>query len=209
MAQALVSFFAIIDPLGAVLIFHLFTRRLEYGERLIAGAVACVTAFLMLIAFSLGGEEVIEFLGISPESFQVAAGLLLIPPAYRLVMEGQPGTVEDGEQSSALDFALVPLATPLIAGPGALAATASFAQDIGQGTTIAAFSLVLLLTLILFAVADQIFQIFGGSVLRVLARIVGILLFAIAVDFVLDGAKAFVEATDATASVFIGVSNNG
>jgi multiple antibiotic resistance protein len=194
MAQAIVSFFAIIDPIGNVIVFHLFTRRLDFRQKLIAAVVACLAAFVMLLAFSLGGEEVLEFLGISEESFQVAAGLLLIPPAYRLVTEGQPGPVDDEQAASPLDFALVPLATPLIAGPGALAATTTFTQDAGQSTTIAAFTLVLLFSLVAFALADQLFRIAGAPVLRVLARIVGILLFAIAVDFVLDGAKAFVEA---------------
>ena len=193
MAQAIVSFFAIIDPIGGILVFHLFTRQLAVRDRLLAAAVACVGAFSLLLAFSLGGEEVLDFLGISSESFQVAAGLLLIPPAYRLVMEGQPGVVDETSSQDPLDFALVPLATPLIAGPGALAATTSFAQSDGQATTIAAFSIVLLLALAAFAAADMLFRLMGGPLLRVLSRIVGILLFAIAVDFVLDGARNFVE----------------
>jgi multiple antibiotic resistance protein len=194
MAQAIVSFFAIIDPIGNILVFHLFTRNLNLRQKLVAAVVACFAAFAMLLAFSLGGQEVLEFLGISPESFQVAAGLLLIPPAYRLVVEGQPGPVAEAETADPLDFALVPLATPLIAGPGALAATTSFAQDAGQATTIAAFTIVLIFSLAAFALADQLFRVVGAPVLKVLARVVGILLFAIAVDFVLDGAKAFVEA---------------
>jgi multiple antibiotic resistance protein len=157
--------------------------------------VAVAAAFVMLLAFSLGGQEVLEFLGISPESFQVAAGLLLLPPAYRLIAEGQPAPEHQGDSRDPMDFALVPLATPLIAGPGALAATTSFAQDAGQATTIGAFSIVLLITLVSFVAADQLFRLAGGPLLRVLARIVGILLFAIAVDFVLDGARAFVEAS--------------
>ena len=194
MAQAVVSFFAIVDPIGNILVFHLFTRGLAYRQKLIAAVVAVVASFVMLLAFSLGGQTVLEFLGISAESFQVAAGLLLVPPAYRLVMEGQPAP-EDAEASySPIDFALVPLATPLIAGPGALAATTSFAQDLGEATTVAAFSVVLLITLVAFAAAGQLFSLMGAPLLRVMARIVGILLFAIAVDFVLDGARAFVEA---------------
>ena len=193
MAQALVSFFAIIDPIGNILVFHLFTRRLDWRARLFAAVVAVAAAFAMLLAFSLGGQEVLEFLGISPESFQVAAGLLLLPPAYRLIAEGQPAREHEDDSLDPMDFALVPLATPLIAGPGALAATTSFAREAGQATTIAAFSAVLLITLVSFVAADQLFRLAGGPLLRVMARIVGILLFAIAVDFVLDGARTFIE----------------
>jgi multiple antibiotic resistance protein len=192
MTQALVSFFAIIDPVGAVLVFHLFTRRLNTRQKVIAALVACLAAGLMLLAFSLGGQEVLDFLGISEESFRVAAGLLLLPPAYHLVAEGQPVPAEQ-QASDPLDFALVPLATPLIAGPGALAATTTLSQSVGTATTVAAFSIVLLITLVSLLLADWIFRLAGAALLRLLARLVGILLFAIAVDFVLDGLRDFVQ----------------
>jgi multiple antibiotic resistance protein len=192
--QALVSFFAIIDPLGNILVFHLFSRRFGASQRLLAAAVAVLAAFLMLLAFSLGGPEALEFLGISQESFQVAAGLLLLPAAYRLVMEGEPMSTDAQQPRDPLDFALVPLATPLIAGPGALAATTSFTQTVGRLETIAAFSVVLALTMAAFVVAGWLFRVLGEALLRLMSRVIGIVLFAIAVDFVLDGARTFLEA---------------
>jgi multiple antibiotic resistance protein len=192
-AQALVSFFAILDPPGNLLVFHLFTQRMSWGQKLLAAAIATTAAFVLLLIFAIGGEQVLDALGISPDSFQVAAGLLLIPPAYRLVMEGQPAHAEEGETPSPLDIALVPLATPLIAGPGALAATTSFSDSIGRETTIAAFTIVLVMMFATFALADRFFSLLGQPVLKMLARIVGIILFAIAVDFVLDGLRDFAE----------------
>jgi multiple antibiotic resistance protein len=195
--QALVSFFAIIDPVGNIIVFYLFTRRFAWRQKALAASVACLGSWAMLLAFSLGGERVLDLLGISFDSFRVAAGLLLMPPAYNLVTHGQPTHEEgaDAHGQDVLDFALVPLATPLIAGPGALAATTSFAQTLGQGETIAAFSAVMALTLVSFLAADIIFRVVGLRALNVLARIVGIILFAIAVDFVLDGTRAFLEGT--------------
>ncbi|HXH21335.1 MAG TPA: MarC family protein [Dehalococcoidia bacterium] len=192
LARAFVSFFAIIDPVGNVLVFHLFTRTLSQRDRLLTAAVAVGAAFVMLTAFSLGGHEGLDLLGISQDGFKVAAGLLLLPSAYRLVMEGQPAE-GDGTPSHPLDLALVPLATPLIAGPGALAATISFSDTLGQDVTVGAFSLVLALSFAAFAAAGALFQLLGAPFLRLLARLVGIVLFAIAVDFVLDGARAFFE----------------
>jgi multiple antibiotic resistance protein len=195
MAEALVSFFAIIDPLGSILVFHLFTQGFSQRDKLFAALVAVGAAFVMLAGFSLGGNEVLDFLGIESSSFRVAAGLLLMLPAYRLIMEGQPATVEGASRDGPLEFALVPLATPLIAGPGALAATTSFSQTVGRETTIAAVSIVLLLTFAAFAAADWLFRLAGATLLRLVARIVGILLFAIAVDFVLDGVREFIDST--------------
>jgi multiple antibiotic resistance protein len=194
MAQAIVSFFAIIDPVGNILVFHLFTLHFNLQQKLFAAGISIAAAFAMLLTFSLGGREVLEFLGISQDSFRVAAGLLLLPPAYRLVTEGQPVAVERAEEAQPLDFALVPLATPLIAGPGALAATTSFSDSIGTGTTLAAISVVLLTTLVAFVAAEWLFRVAGASVLRLLSRIVGIVLVAIAVEFILEGARNFAEA---------------
>jgi multiple antibiotic resistance protein len=114
-------------------------------------------------------------------------------PAYRLVSEGQPASEKEQTPASPLDFALVPLATPLIAGPGALAATASFAQSLGQPETIAAVSIVLAITFGALMLAEPLARLLGAPLLRLMARVVGILLFAIAVDFVMDGIRDFVQ----------------
>ena len=194
MEQAFVSLFVIIDPIGSILVFHLYSSHFETPQRLIAATIAVLAAFLMLLAFSLAGQEALEFLGISFASFRVAAGLLLIPPAYRLVMEGAPSPGDTTGSREPIDFALVPLATPLIAGPGALAATASFAVTEGTLETIGAVAIVLALTFVALAFASTVFRLLGEPFLRLAARIVGIILFAIAVDFVLDGLEAVFEA---------------
>ncbi len=190
-ARALVSFFAIIDPLGNILVFHLFTTGAPLRRRSVVALIAVTAAFLLLLAFTLGGVEVLDFLGISADSFKVAAGLLLLLPAFRLVTEGQPMRVNGREGLDPIALALVPLAVPLLAGPGALAAATSFADSVGVGRTIAAFSTVLAVSLAGFLSSDWLSTKVGPSPLRLLARIIGVLLFAIAVDFVLDGVREF------------------
>jgi multiple antibiotic resistance protein len=194
MAQAFVSFFAIIDPLGNVLVFYLFTRQFGFRQKLLAASVAVAASFLMLLVFALAGQDVLDFLSISSESFEVAAGLLLLPPAYRLVTEGQPAREDEREAGGPLDFALVPLATPLIAGPGALAATTSFSDQVGRSETLGAIALELAVSLVAFVAADHLFRLLGAALLRLMSRIIGIILFAIAVDFVLDGLGTFIDA---------------
>lgn len=179
MEQAFVSLFVIIDPIGNILVFHLYSSHFETRQRLVAATIAVIAALFMLLAFSLGGQEALEFLGISNASFSVAAGLLLIPPAYGLVMEGAPSPGATDASREPIDFALVPLATPLIAGPGALAATTSFAGSEGEIETIAAVAIVLGITFVAFAFASTVFRLLGEPFLRLAARIVGIILFAI------------------------------
>lgn len=188
--RAFVSFFAIIDPIGNILVFYLLTRHLDPRQQLQAAVVAVVAAAAMLVIFSVSGQEVLDFLGITGDSFKVAAGLLLLLPAYYLVARGQPIEVMEEEAMEPVEVALVPLATPLLAGPGAIATAISFSKTIGPETTILAMMLVLALSLLLFIAAGWLFLRLGASALRLLSRLVGILLFAIAVDLVLDGLAA-------------------
>jgi multiple antibiotic resistance protein len=182
--QALVSFFAIIDPVGNIIVFYLFTRGFVWRQKALAASVAVLASWAMLLAFSVGGERVLDLLGISFESFRIAAGRLLMPPAYNLVMYGEPTHVEgEQQQLDALDFALVPLATPLIAGPGALAATTAFAiTTLGDGETIAAFTAVLAVTFAAFLAADLIFRVLGMRGSTCFRASSASMLFAIAVD---------------------------
>ncbi|HXG41261.1 MAG TPA: MarC family protein [Dehalococcoidia bacterium] len=192
-ARALVSFFAIIDPVGNVLVFYLLTAQLPRGLQVRAATVSVLAAFLLLAVFALGGEQVLDFMGISAQSFQVAAGALLVLPAYRMVERGQSLDVSDadGLRADIFQVALVPLAVPLLSGPGALATAVSLSQDMGSGLTIGAAAVVFLLAWALFAWAEAVFRLLGESALRVLTRLVGVLLMAIAVDFILEGARTF------------------
>lgn len=188
--RAFLSFFAIIDPLGNVLVFHLLTVSLSPARRARVAGVAISTAAGLLILFSLAGRQVLAFIGISAESFQVAAGLLLLLPAYNLVARGEP--LEIGQDAiEPTQVAVVPLATPLLAGPGALATAISLSATLGRTPTILALGLVLVLTGLVFLGAARLFHWLGAPLLRLLSRLVGILLFAIAVDYILKGSQAF------------------
>ncbi len=191
LARAIVAFFAIIDPPGNVLVFYLLTEHLAYRQRLQVALVAVVAAGALLTLFALSGREALAFLGISAESFRVAAGLLLLVPAYRLVAAGQPLDHVEREAASPIELALVPLAMPLIAGPGALATTIAFTEVRGAPATILAFTVVLALSFAAFAAAGLLLEWLGRALLRLISRLVGILLFTIAVEFVLDGLRAY------------------
>jgi len=191
LARALISFFAIIDPLGNVLVFHLLTRGMDRGQRIKVATVSVVAALVLAVVFSLGGREVLDFLGISPHSFQVAAGALLILPAYRMVERGSTLDMAEGQKGDVLAIALVPLATPLLVGPGALATAISFSRTMGLVVTVAAPGIVLACSWLLFLASEAIFRLVEESAFRLITRLVGILLMAIAVDFILEGVSFF------------------
>jgi multiple antibiotic resistance protein len=193
LARALVSFFAIIDPLGNVLVFHLLTQGMGARQKTTVATAAVAAAFVLVVIFSLSGVEVLDFLGISASSFQVAAGVLLVLPAYRMVERGEGIEVQGGKGEEAmLGIALVPLATPLLVGPGALAATVSFSQSMGPEVPVIGAGAVLAASWAAFMGSDLVFRLLGEAALRLLTRLVGILLMAIAVDFILEGASTFI-----------------
>jgi multiple antibiotic resistance protein len=135
----------------------------------------------------VAGSEVLEFLDISEPGFRVAAGLLLLIPAYRMVSQGRFYEPAAEAEPQPLDIALVPFATPLMAGPGSLAAATSFTDRVGTAETIIGVWLVLAISFVAFVSAHRLFELLGASSLRLLTRLVGILLVAISVDFIIAG----------------------
>ncbi|MEO7667189.1 MAG: MarC family protein, partial [Dehalococcoidia bacterium] len=129
----------------------------------------------------------LNFLNISEPAFRVAAGLLLLIPAYRLVTQGTFYEPAAEATPAPVDIALVPFATPLMAGPGALAAAASLSDQLGEGTALAGIWSVLAISFAAYVGSHWLFRMLGASVFRLMTRLVGILLVAISVDFVIEG----------------------
>ncbi len=189
-ARALVVFFAVLDPIGNLIVFHAITRVMDRSERVLAAVLSAVAAFAILLVFALTGTVILDYLGISLGSFQVSAGLLLTLSAVPMVQRGEPVHPSVAGAATPLQLALVPLATPLLAGPGAAATTVTLTDLLGRWTTVAAAGCILAATVVLFMAASWILDRFAATLVPVLTRVVGILLTAIAVDLVLDGLHA-------------------
>jgi len=186
------GFFAIIDPIGNILAFEAVAGRASQRDKVRIAGLAVVVSFAFILVFVLAGERVLDFLGISPESFQIAAGVLLVLPAIRLVEHGELFEDTGGGGEGSLDAAVVPLALPMLSGPGALALATSSAQRYGEATTLLAAGLVLVFTFVVFAATAVMLRLLHPAALRAFARIIGVILMAIAVDFVVSG---WLEAT--------------
>jgi multiple antibiotic resistance protein len=185
--RAFLALFIIIDPAGNLVVFHVLARRFTRREKALAITVAMGASALLLAGFGLGGTQVLDWLGVSQPSFRVAAGLLLLPTVYGLAVQGELPQTREGADLDPVQVGLVPLAMPLLAGPGALASVVTYSGSLGQATTLAAAGAVLVVTALGFAAASTLFQLVGGAVMRLLARIIGLALFAIATEFVMSG----------------------
>jgi multiple antibiotic resistance protein len=196
--NALVTLFVTIDPVGLAPIFMALTTGMAAAERRQAAFRASLIAAIVLIAFALIGQAVIGFLGISLPAFRIAGGLLLFVIAFEMVFERR------GERKSAAagntavdpghDLAVFPLAIPLISGPGAISATILLASE-AKGVAALAGLLVIIVALIaacfaVFQLADRIERALGNTGRLVVSRLLGVILAALAVQFVADGVMA-------------------
>ena len=210
--NAVVTLFVTIDPAGLVPIFIVVTAGMSAAGRRKAAIRASVTAAIVLIVFALVGQPLIDLLGISLPAFRIAGGLLLFWIAFEMVFDlrqrrktatadlaAGAKEVEFSADDRAHDVAIFPLAIPLIAGPGAISATiltASRAPDFAGKLALIIIIVALVgLCLAVFLLADRIDRALGSTGRIVLSRLFGVILAALAVQFVADGVAAFIGGT--------------
>lgn len=197
---AFVTLFVIIDPVGMTPLFVALTQGIDARRRRIIALRACVTAALILIVFAAFGEAVLGFIGISMPAFRIAGGILLFLTALDMLFERRTkrrksqADEADAEDDSD-DPSIFPLAIPLIAGPGSIATMILLAGQRpgmeGLLWVIGVMLAVIALALTLFMGAGLLERALGKTGINVITRLLGMLLAALAVQFVLDGLRGF------------------
>jgi len=191
----LIPLIIIMDPLGNLPFFVLFTEQNSVSERRKMAFIACAVSFFILIFFGLTGDFVLRFFGIGLPAFQIAGGFIFF--VYSLQMLGLlPGGMKTSEKEekegiSKENVALVPLATPLLAGPGAI--TAVMVRDpggdelLGAVVLSAAILIACATVYVVFRFGERIMAAIGFGGIRVASRLMGLLLAVIAVQFMVNG----------------------
>lgn len=196
---ALVAFFVILDPPGTAAIFAAMTRNVADRHRRVMAWRATVMAGMMLFAFAIAGEWLLGILGITLPAFRVAGGILLFLLAADMVFARQSGLrsttpIEDEEAAAREDITVFPLAFPLIAGPGAMTSVVLMMGAAGgdpwrQVAVLAVLGVVMVSLLVMLLAAGHILRILGMTGAHVVSRVLGIILAALALQFVLDGLR--------------------
>ena len=203
LTSALVTLLVTLDPPGLAPIFLSLTRGMTNDERRQVAVRACLIAFGILAFFGLVGDIVLKALGVSLPAFRIAGGLLLFWISFEMVFERRnerkQATAETAiTQDHIRNVAAFPLAIPLMAGPGALTAVMLLAGraggDIAMLTSLAVIcGLVILSCLATFLLAVPIARLLGVTGNVVLTRLLGVILAALAVQFVIDGMRAVIS----------------
>ena len=196
-----VVFFVVVEPVSLIPLFTGLTAGAAsaYKRRMALRAVIVAAAILLL--FALGGAPFLRLMGISLEAFRIFGGLLLFLLSLEMVFARESGTrtssSEVAESKRRADISVFPLAFPFIAGPGALATILLWfgplhvtVQPWLVGAYLGAVLLVLAISLVLMLLAQPLMRVIGVTGANVAGRLLGVILGALAVQFVLDGLRA-------------------
>ena len=197
-----ISLFAILDPIGIIPVIILFTADMSTNQRSKTGRVASLAVFFILLVALLIGEPLLAFFAISIDSFRLAGGILLMVMAFKMLNGNlhqlTPKTEGLSTDDSRSALAIVPLSTPLLAGPGAISTVildahraTGFTHYLSMSLIIALLSISVWLT---FLLAPWVARRMGKLGIDVFTRLMGLILAAIAVEFVASGMRGLFPA---------------
>ncbi|MEG3152640.1 MarC family protein [Sphingomonas sp. ZT3P38] len=196
--SSLITFFVVIDPPGCAPIYAGLTSGASSAHRRAMAVRAVLVAAAILLVFALFGEDLLRGLGISLASFRIAGGIMLFLIALEMVFEKRTQRREDraakvAETAEVEDVSIFPMAMPMIAGPGSIASVMLLmSRNDGlerSAVVLAALATILLLTLLALLAAGPIMRVLGVKIEAVITRLLGVLLAALAVQFVIDGVR--------------------
>ena len=194
---AFTTLFIIIDPPGLAPIFLALTQGMTPAQRRAIGLRACIIAGVLMLVFLFLGEAVLGFVGISMPAFRIAGGILLFLTALEMLFQRRQARRADNAAEGAAehhdDPSVFPLALPLIVGPGCITTIILYA---GQATGPADFAaiagvlfVVLCLVFLFFVISSPTERLLGATGLNIVTRVLGMLLAALAIQFILDGVR--------------------
>ena len=181
--KATISLFIIVDPLGNLPILVSLTEKMNSEERRRTFHVATTTGIILLLFFALLGEQILVLFRISLQSFMIAGGILLLLIAMRMLLTG---SWDEGE-SSQESVGVVPIAIPLLVGPGAITTTILNIRLFGVAITVASVLIVFFIVWLTLRFIDQIHRLLGRSGSLIISRVMALIIAAIAVEYILEG----------------------
>ncbi|WP_417464074.1 MarC family protein [Kordiimonas sp.] len=194
---AFIGLFVIVDPIGIAPVFAGLTQNATRQHQRAMAIKGTLIGTLILIFFALVGKPFLNALGISMDGLRVSGGIMLFVIALEMVFEKRTERKQESAEKFDEyfeDVSVFPIALPLLAGPGAIATImltmTSYEHDLmAQMAVLAALVLVMIITLIIFFTAGKVMDLLGPTVNAVLTRLLGVILAALAAQYVLDGLK--------------------
>jgi multiple antibiotic resistance protein len=184
--RSTIALFVVMDPIGSVPLFIAMTQKMDKQERIAVTKTAVITAAILLIVFAVAGTQILSIFGVTIASFMVAGGVLLFIVAIELLTHGEWRFGSAGAQG---ESGVVPLAFPLLAGPGAITAVIISFQTSGIIITALSIAIVVGITAVILRYVDRIYKVLGRRGSIIVTRVFAVFISAIAVQFIVEGAK--------------------
>lgn len=202
-----IALFVVIDPIGVIPLFVSLTRNMSKKERKTVTSNAILTTGILLFIFAVAGTQILTIFGITISSFMIAGGILLFIVAIELMTRGEwtfsipsstmlsknkskdviKSSSQDAKNNFQGESGVVPLAFPLLAGPGAITAVIISYQTNGLVTSILSIAIVLFVTYIIFRIANMINNVLGQRGSMIVTRVFAIIVAAIAIQYIIQG----------------------
>ena len=182
---SVIALFVVIDPIGNSPLFIAFTKKLEKAEHKTVSKTAILTAAALLLLFGMAGTQILQLFGITIFSFMIAGGTLLFIIAIELLTYGEwrfAGGVKE-------EVGVVPLAFPLLAGPGSITAVIISYQTSGFFITFSSIIIVMAITYVILRMVNPIYKVLGNRGSMIVSRVFAVIIAAIAVEYIVKGIK--------------------
>jgi multiple antibiotic resistance protein len=182
---SVIALFIVIDPIGNIPLFIAFTKKLEKAEHKTVSKTAILTAAALLLLFGVAGTQILQVFGITIFSFMIAGGTLLFIIAIELLTYGEwrfAGSVKE-------EVGVVPIAFPLLAGPGSITAVIISYQTSGFLITFLSIIIVIAITYVILRMVNPIYKVLGNRGSMIVSRVFAVIIAAIAVEYIVEGIK--------------------
>ena len=187
----------IVDPIGLVPAFLAMTEQSSREDRIRMAKLASIVTFFVLVVFAVGGNWILKAFSVTVPAFEIAGGVILLKIALDMLQARRTALRETPEEqaegSTKDDIAITPLAVPMLAGPGAITAVVLLGQQshnmLQSSIVVINIFLISMLTFLVLRIAASRASIFSAITLKIISRLMGLLLAAIAVQYILNGIR--------------------
>jgi multiple antibiotic resistance protein len=187
--KSTIALFVVIDPIGTVPLFIALTEKMGRKERKAVSKTAIITSGVLLVLFAVAGTQILNIFGITIFSFMIAGGILLFIVAIELLTHGIWRFGTSGGNLTTGESGVVPLAFPLLAGPGAITSVIISFQTAGLIVTILSIAIVIGITYVILHSINSIYRLLGKRGSMIITRVFAVFIAAIAVQYIIEGVK--------------------
>lgn len=184
--RSTVALLVVVDPLGIVPLYIVLTGKMEHVQRRAVSKTVIITAASLLFAFAIAGNQIFAIFGITLASFMIAGGVLLFIVAVELLARGG---WRFGDAATSEDAGIVPIAFPLLAGPGSITAVIISLETSGLVVTVVSIVITTGITYLVLRYSHGIYRVLGRRGSLIVTRVFAVFVAAIAVQFIIQGAK--------------------